>query len=339
MTVAIDGICDSQVLNYLGRELKLLIDDACGLGPPQRIWEQALFEPLADFLSRPGKSIRAGLVEACWELAGSKRALPVELPLIVEILHAGSLIIDDIEDGSTERRGTASLHERFGLPTALNAGNWLYFWPQVMLERMEFPPAIELAMHRAIARTMLKAHSGQALDLGAKVHDLEPSAIGDVVRETTRLKTAALMELSAVLGATAARAQPRRIEILARFGNTFGVALQMLDDASSLLAASRRHKGLEDILLGRATWVWAWAAEEQSLAELRELQRLSAATVAGLASVGELSDRLYPFAKLGRQRAADAVRGALSEVVRDLGSCPAIQTLWHQVEGLERSYV
>jgi hypothetical protein len=54
---------------------------------------------------------------------------------VVEFIHAGSLVVEDIEDGSRIRRGRVALHVRYGMPVALNAGNWLYFWPFELLKK------------------------------------------------------------------------------------------------------------------------------------------------------------------------------------------------------------
>ena len=113
---------------------------------PAAVWEQALLGPAREFLSRPGKAFRARLVRAGWELAGCQGAPSPLLPLLVELLHAGSLIVDDIEDGSTQRRGAPSLHQLYGVPVALNTGNWLYFAPMALIPRLELPPACELAV-------------------------------------------------------------------------------------------------------------------------------------------------------------------------------------------------
>src|SRR5688572_28382102 len=87
----------------------------------QELWNRALRGPVLDVVERPGKALRAGLVSRCYELAGGSGACPDELSAIVEILHAGSLVIDDIEDASTLRRGRPALHALYGVPVALNA--------------------------------------------------------------------------------------------------------------------------------------------------------------------------------------------------------------------------
>jgi geranylgeranyl pyrophosphate synthase len=50
-----------------------------------------------------------------------------------ELIHTGSLIIDDIQDQSELRRGRPSLYRTYGIDVAINAGNTLYFLPFVEL--------------------------------------------------------------------------------------------------------------------------------------------------------------------------------------------------------------
>src|SRR5262249_11737851 len=93
---------DLEAVLDLGRPLT-----SGALGP---CFAQALLAPLQDFLGHPGKAIRAQLVEAGYALA---RALEpaaraggcAGLAECVELIHAGSLIVDDIQDDSRVRRG------------------------------------------------------------------------------------------------------------------------------------------------------------------------------------------------------------------------------------------
>ena len=81
----------------------------------------ALIDPAHDILGRPGKEFRSRMLESCWTLAGGEPGKhPERLPLVVELLHAGSLVIDDIEDDSQTRRGEPALHRSYGVPLALN---------------------------------------------------------------------------------------------------------------------------------------------------------------------------------------------------------------------------
>lgn len=244
----------------------------CSAEVPPELWDAALLGPLCDFLSRPGKELRGRMVELGFALGGGEpERMPELLPMLIELLHAGSLIVDDIEDGSLLRRGKPALHRTYGLPVALNAGNWLYFWPQVLLSRMALSGAARLEAHERIAECLLRCHEGQALDLTARVDTLSRTDAPKVVRAITTLKTGQLIGLACALGAVAAGATTRRIEALATFGRDLGVGLQMLDDLSGALNPSRRDKALEDLRGKRATWIWAWLAEDLDASRYHEL--------------------------------------------------------------------
>jgi geranylgeranyl pyrophosphate synthase len=246
------------------------LDDEAQLSLARRV----LYPPVADIVSRPGKELRARLVEHAFAIALSSAActcahLPPELPQLVEMLHTGSLVIDDIEDEGTMRRGAPALHRTWGVPIALNAGNWMYFWPMVVLQSLPLCPSTAAAMQRRIAITMVRCHQGQALDLGLFVDELSPHELLPAVEATTRLKTGALFELACALGAIAAHASARVERALSTFGREIGVALQMFDDLSGI--TSRKEKGHED--RDRPTWVRAWRADGLDIPAMRKRAR------------------------------------------------------------------
>jgi geranylgeranyl pyrophosphate synthase len=227
------------------------------LSVPAHVWEAALYGPAAAMLDRPGKDVRARLVKAGWMLGGGAAGTcPEAITRVIEILHAGSLIVDDVQDGSLERRGGPALHCMVGVPLAINTGNWMYFWALTELTRTELPGACE----RAIA-TLVRCHQGQALDLATRIVDLEMREVPAVVAATTRLKTGALCRLATELGALAAGAPDWAVTAIGTLGEGAGIALQMLDDLGCLIAEDRRPKACEDLALGRPTWAWAWLAE------------------------------------------------------------------------------
>ena len=299
-------------------------------------WRRALIDPALEFVGRPGKQLRGRLVERVWTLAGGQGAAPAELLLAIELLHAGSLIIDDIEDGSATRRGRPALHRSWGLPVALNAGNWLYFLALDVLGRSGIVDAGVPAGRRAV-QALVRCHHGQALDVSVRVCDLRPREVHDVVATITGLKTASLTELAARLSAAAAGADRGMTSALARFGHELGVYLQMLDDLSSVTVAERRDKGAEDLALARATWPWAWLAEELDAREFAELQararRVEAnedafALVDALgAAAGEVG------AKAARARIAPAI-----EVVAELVGQAAVEAIEAEIRGWEAEF-
>jgi len=249
----------ASLLDKEAKDLAQILPDDIRVAP--RFWQQALFEPLAEASRRPGKEFRGRFAEIAWALAGGRGSAPAELSATVEALHLGSLIVDDIEDGSVSRRGEQALHVRVGLPLALNAGNWLYFWPNALLERAGFEPDCLLALKAAVNRAVLRCHYGQALDLSLRVTELRQAEVKELVYGSTRLKTGSLFELSAELGAIGAGASAEVIRVLAELGRDLGVALQMLDDWTGIACERRQHKGQEDLREARPSWPWAWLSE------------------------------------------------------------------------------
>lgn len=297
--------------------LRTSLDLPAGL--PERIWESALTSPLCSMADRGGKELRSELVAICWELAGGANKAPVELCAIVEALHLGSLIVDDIEDDSSLRRGGPALHRAVGLPVALNAGNWLYFWPGSLIEGLGLPPATELALRRAVERAILESHYGQALDLTTRVTELRQRDVPVVVLTTTRLKTGSLMELSARLGALAAGAPERTVTSLGRLGRELGIALQMLDDLGGIGSSRRAAKGQEDLIAARSTWPWAWLAERADPVAYARLRTQGEAVRAGQLAAEPLAEALYHWVRVpGENAVRTGVERALAAAEREL---------------------
>lgn len=221
---------------------------------------RSLLSPLNDFFVQPGKSIRPRLVEIGYLLAHPEepeitmeiREKIQQVSAIVEMIHAGSMIVDDIQDGSKERRGRQSFHLKHGMPLALNAGNWLYFWALRSMKHLELTGLDDLV------ELMGKAHLGQALDLGTKIDEVPLNQIKSTCMASMELKTGTLLAIALSLGISLASHEFRREEIL-EFGLKMGVALQMFDDFENFQEISAKQ--YEDLLNHRPTWVWVIASE------------------------------------------------------------------------------
>lgn len=235
------------------------------------ILKHALLQPVAELTDHPGKRIRAQLVSFSYRLLNGDLA-PAEAVAkrcrscaeVVELIHAGSLVIDDIEDGSTVRRGRPAMHARYGMPVALNAGNWLYFWPLEVLKEIGFGEDDLTLVYERYHRTLLRAHFGQALDIGARVDTLTQAAVAEVCLTSMRLKTGALMGFAALLGGVLADVSETSLAIIEDFGRDLGVALQMFDDLGNVIGKCEPSKRYEDLILARPSWVWACAAQNSA---------------------------------------------------------------------------
>ncbi len=309
-------------------------------GLPRHLWDRALGSIAREFLRRPGKRFRAELVAIAWTLGGGEReTMPANLPHIVELLHAGSLIVDDIEDQAEIRRGAAALHKIFGVAQALNTGNWMYFWALNLIDSLPIAQSRREALRREACIAVERCHRGQALDLALNITELEREEVYATVRATTRLKTAALMQLAAVMGAIAAGASQEEIEALRSFGNQLGDGLQMLDDLGSLTSPKRAHKGAEDLLGDRPTWPWAWLAEEASTSEFYQHKEALARVVARQEPPAALAETLAArIGASGRQRVHFHLQHALASLESAFGRDSATTTIRREIARLEKSY-
>ena len=255
----------------------------------------------------------------------------------MELLHAGSLIVDDIEDGSTQRRGAPSLHQLYGVPVALNTGNWLYFAPMALIPRLELPPACELAVTRRVVTTLLRCHQGRrSISRCGSVIPAQGELSG-VVAASTRLKTGVLMELSAVLGALAAGAGEERVEALGRFGMELGVGLQMLDDLGNLESDHEGPKQHEDSRLGRPTWPWAWLAQELPPSHFAPLAALAREVEHGRREARHLASAMrLALGRRGRERAHGLLHTALTRLAGAVGEARGLESLGRRLRGWRR---
>lgn len=326
----------------LDREFEQRSLDRLGSGAaasvPWRLWSKALYEPLRDFLARPGKAMRGDFAFAIYRLAGGKNALPPELALSIEALHAGSLVIDDIEDDSEERRGLPALHRIYGMPAALNGGSWMYFWALDLLERVPMAADARAASHRAVTRALRECHYGQALDLSTRLEDLAAEEVLPAAQAISELKTGGLVALAAALGAIAAGATPEIVDAATRFGRDVGVALQMLDDLSSVTNDRRRHKGHEDLVQGKPTWPWAWLSAEPDARTFGSLTA-SLVDVRSGSSPDPLLRRLRALlTPIGRERIHEHLERALARFAEALPAHASLAPVRQQLERLEKSY-
>lgn len=246
------------------------------------IYQKCLLQPLEEFLSRPKKSFRKKLILLGQKLTHSyfnptnteKLTLSentIDLfDSVIEMLHSGSLIIDDIEDQSLMRRGAKTLHELHGIPLALNAGNWLYFWPLVMIQKSPLSGELKQSALAECLQTLLLAHTGQALDIGTSLKSLNPDDIKNVILKSIELKSGALTALALKLGALSYRSTQVSIdekewaifyENLNLLGSHLGQILQFFDDIGNLTSSSNPQKQFEDLKLQRPSFVWVALAQ------------------------------------------------------------------------------
>jgi octaprenyl-diphosphate synthase len=215
-----------------------------------------LLEPAVDLLNRGGKRWRPLLMLLVSEsLGGGEAALP--LSPLVEFCHNASLIHDDIEDNSAERRGKPAVHLLYGMDTAINSGCFLYFLPLACIDGWSAPVEAKLALYSLWAREMRALHLGQSLDI-AWHRDWETLPSTGDYYTMCALKTGVLARFAANVGVMAAACAAGRqysdkpgIAALAKAAERMGVGFQILDDVKNLTEGVPGKKRGDDIVEGK----------------------------------------------------------------------------------------
>lgn len=220
-----------------------------------------------------GKRFRAVLLQRAYEFAGGERKAPEAIIDAVELLHAGSLVIDDFEDNSQARRKQPALHRVIGAGRAVNAGNWMYFRALELAGATHVDPAKSLALLKKFTEVARQCHEGQAIDLSTRVDEVTPRQAQATALAISRWKTGRLVSLAAWCGGQAASGKPDVLRALASFGCHVGICLQMKNDLDEIRDFINGAERCDDLRNKRVTWPWAWTASATSERIFSDLQK------------------------------------------------------------------
>ncbi|MDR0401118.1 MAG: polyprenyl synthetase family protein [Treponema sp.] len=330
---------------------------------PGQPWMDLVF---ADSARQAGHDLAASLLEPGWDIVnrGGKRWRPLLLTLICEALgggdkglalvplvefpHNASLIHDDIEDNSDERRGKPAVHLVYGADTAINSGCFLYFLPLACVDSWDVPAELKNRVYAAWAEHMRRLHLGQAMDI--KWHRDFAAVPGPAEYELMcRLKTGSLARLAAVLGVYAGYAgkaggppaaretfQERAAPWIEAFGGAaekLGVGFQILDDVKNLITGNPGKKRGDDVVEGKKSLpALLFLNEHPEKAPL--VERCFRAARAGGSSVPEVEELIGEFEAAGALEKAGARGLALIGEAREALAGPG-GGLWEAAGGGE----
>ena len=246
-----------------------------------------------DFLSRGGKHSRPFITLAAYdamtggECTGGDAADHItNLPdsvrraaMSIETFHKASLVHDDIEDDDGYRYGQPAVHKRFGLPTAINVGDYLIGLGYRLLsqksESDQLSPDARVDVLDSLAAAHLRLSEGQGAELiwrDTKNRRLSPL---DALK-VYALKTSPAFEAALFSGIRmAGDAEPYR-DAIRKFSRNMGVAFQILNDIGDF-SGGDENKMLAggDVLGGRPTILWALALDALDEAGQEELISLA----------------------------------------------------------------
>jgi geranylgeranyl pyrophosphate synthase len=282
----------------------------------------AIAQPIRSIVDRRGKAWRSYILLACCEAVGGDSRPFRTMLAVPEIVHAGSLIIDDIEDASFTRRGGPACHIEFGQALAINAGNAAYFAaPGILMSSASVrlkPDRVKLELYELYFRAMRGAHAGQAMDLKG-VGDLMSSAVstGDTrqleerILTCYRFKTGVPAACFAAMGAVLGDGSERQVLAVVDYMEAAGVAFQIVDDVLNLTGFEHGRKTTgEDIFNGTVTLPLAQAL---AVVDRQDRQMLWSMYQAASDDHGLLPDIVEMLDRCGSFRACKAMAQDLME--------------------------
>jgi octaprenyl-diphosphate synthase len=172
--------------------------------------------------SSGGKRLRPSLLLLSARLAGEGGPAAIQLGAVVEMVHAATLVHDDVIDAAQTRRGRPSTNMKWGNHTCVLAGDWLYMQAfQIALRERNFQ-ILDLLI--GLTQMMVEGELIQLERIG-RIDVTEADCMELVDR-----KTACLFSVCARLGAVAGGAGPAFQERLGEYAWNLGMAFQLVDD-------------------------------------------------------------------------------------------------------------
>ena len=242
-----------------------------------------------------GKRLRPIFCLAAAEACGGNDTLAIPAACAVECIHTYSLIHDDLPcmDNDDLRRGNPTNHKIYGEAVAVLAGDALL---ALAFEIIGFSrPARTYRTGDMVHELALSAGSKHLV--GGQVMDIEGEGAGLSSRELRFIhasKTAALLTCSLRLGAMAAGASSRRLTALTKFGQSTGLAFQIIDDILDITQSSEKlgKSAGKDMAVDKTTYPSLHGLQKSR----REAARLTSVAIAALKPLGSKASRLHEMA-------------------------------------------
>lgn len=174
-----------------------------------------------------GKRMRPILLLLSAEATGGVKEIHLQVGAILELIHAATLVHDDVLDQGEFRRQHITVNEKFGNELAVLFGDFIFSNAYILTVELD-----RKDVRMILSNTARDVCKGEIWQTGNKYnYDLTESTYLDIIR----LKTASLFAACGKLGATINRADEDVIEAFEQFGTYFGMAFQIVDDYLDLI--------------------------------------------------------------------------------------------------------
>jgi geranylgeranyl diphosphate synthase, type II len=281
---------------------RALIDEALRNIAQRAAAPKILAEPLKRALTSPGKRVRGVLLMAVGESAGCKPEKLADAAAAMEMIHASSLILDDLPamDDALLRRGQPTLHREFGEDLAILAAVALlnHSYGLVARNHAALNPR-QWTMQQVIKRVVDAVGwdgtiAGEAIDLHSEGSHLD----FDTLEIIHSRKTGALFVAAAAVGGMLANISPAALGRIEIFAKNLGLAFQITDDILDVIGTPE-HLG-KDVGKDADRLTFVKLAGVEGAKKLSD--ELAETSLASIANLGPNAAPLRDLAVLVRDR-------------------------------------
>jgi geranylgeranyl diphosphate synthase type I len=253
-------------------------------------WVDESFSPRPQ---KSGKRLRPLLCLLCCEASGGDWHQALPAAATIELIHNFSLIHDDIEDGSPERRHRPTVWSLWGQPQAINTGDGLFAISRLALQRLlqrGICPEKTVVSFRIVDETCLALTEGQYLDLSFENRD----DVGvEMYMQMVGKKTASLIACATQLGSLLGTDDQHTVARYRQFGHQLGLAFQIVDDILGIWGEKEATgKGVGEDILNKKKSLPVVYALERGDRELRQIYSQESIGPRDLQSVMKKLDEL-----------------------------------------------
>ena len=228
--------------------------------------DKLLSQVLTHIRQRGGKRMRPILILLLAKNYGVVSQTTLHSAVGLELLHTASLVHDDVVDESEERRGQASVNATYNNKVAVLVGDFLLSTALLHVSFTNKPTIIQNLAE--LGRTLAR---GEILQLS----NIQNTVISeDVYYDVIKMKTAALFESCAGIGAMSAGASAEEVEKAKLFGQNLGIIFQIRDDIFDYYESSEIGKPTgNDMAEGKLTLPVIYALNNSNLESMHMLAR------------------------------------------------------------------
>lgn len=248
----------SEIAHYLKQQGERIEKELDRLIPERHGHHQKLYEAARYAILGGGKRLRPILALATTQMLAGDTHHALSPACTLEMIHTYSMIHDDLPcmDNDDFRRGKLTVHKKYSEGHAVLTGDFLLTYA---FEILAIDPHLRPEKKSQLI-ALLARQSGSEGMIGGQVMDLtfEGQTIPlETLKLLHRNKTAALLTASIEFGGILSNVSPPHLECLRLFGESIGLAFQVIDDILDVTSSQAKHGRAiaSDILNQKSTYV------------------------------------------------------------------------------------